>query len=107
MLRPGPQDMQAIIFDRGRQYAVDTGDSVRLDRLDAQPGDELVFDKVLAVGSTIGTPYVDGALVKARVEEHGRGQKLHVIRFKRRKDYRRKTGHRQPYTRVTISSIEG
>jgi len=97
--------MQAIILDRGRQYAVDAGDVLDLDRLDAQPGDEVVFDKVLVVGSTIGTPYVSGAVVKAKVDAHRLGRKLYVMKFRRRKDYRRKVGHRQPYTRVTISSI--
>lgn len=97
--------MQAIILDRGRQYAVDAGDVLDLDRFDAQPGDEVVFDKVLVVGETIGTPYVAGAVVKAKVDAHGLGRKLYVMKFRRRKDYRRRVGHRQPYTRVTISSI--
>ena len=98
--------MQAIIHDRGRQYLVDAGQSLLVDLLDdAEPGSEHVFEQVLVSGDKIGAPYVDGAKVTARVEGHVKGTKLYVQKFKRRKDYRRRFGHRQKYTRVTITKI--
>ena len=100
--------MQAIIQDRGRQYPVNEGESFLVDYLaDAKVGGEHVFDQVLVLGETVGTPFVAGAQVKVRVEEHVKGPKLYVEKFRRRKDYRRRVGHRQPFTRVTISSISG
>ena len=98
--------MQAIIEDRGRQYVVHDGDQIVVDHLaGAEVGSEVVFDRVLAVGDTFGTPVVEGASVKAKVVEQQRGVKIHVYKFKRRKDYRRKQGHRQPVTRLSITSI--
>ena len=98
--------MQAIIEDRGRQYVVRDGDDLLVDFLaDVEPGAELTFDKVLAVDTDIGTPTVAGATVSAKVEEHLKGKKVLVQKFKRRKDYRRLQGHRQQHTRVTITSI--
>ena len=98
--------MQAIINDRGRQYLVDAGQSLLVDLLSgAEPGSEHVFDRVMVAGERIGAPFVDGATVTARIEEHVQGPKLYVQKFKRRKDYRRRFGHRQKYTRVTITQI--
>ncbi|HZL99210.1 MAG TPA: 50S ribosomal protein L21 [Planctomycetota bacterium] len=98
--------MQAIINDRGRQYLVDAGQSLLVDLLaGAEPGSDHVFDRVLVSGDRIGAPYVDGATVTARVEAHVKGTKLYIQKFKRRKDYRRRFGHRQRYTRVTITAI--
>lgn len=98
--------MQAIINDRGRQYVVHDGDSLVVDHMpDAEPGSEVVFDRILAVGQTFGQPTVDGAAVKGVVAEHFRGKKLVVEKFRRRKDYKRRMGHRQQYTRLTITSI--
>ncbi len=100
--------MQAIIEDRGRQYVVHDGDSIRVDHLgETEVGAEIVFDKVLALGDTFGAPTIDGANVKAVVDKHGKGKKLMVYKFRRRKDYRRKQGHRQDYTWLTITSING
>lgn len=100
--------VKAIINDRGRQYVVESDDELVIDHLpDVAEGDEVVFDQVLALGDTIGTPHVAGATVKATVKAHEKGQKLHVYKFKRRKDYRRKMGQRQTHTRVTIGSIDG
>ena len=100
--------MQAIIQDRGRQYLVHDGDTLLVDLLDGvEPGVEHVFDQVLSLGETIGAPYVSGAKVTAKVDRHVQGAKLHVMKFKRRKDYRRRVGHRQRYTQVTISGISG
>jgi large subunit ribosomal protein L21 len=98
--------VQAIINDRGRQYLVDAGQSLLVDLLaGAEPGSEHVFDRVMVSGDRIGAPFVDGAKVTARVEAHVQGEKLFVQKFKRRKDYRRRFGHRQRYTRVTITQI--
>ena len=98
--------MKAIIEDRGRQYLVDGGETILIDHLaDAEPGSEHVFDKVLVLGDDVGTPYVSGASVKSEIVGHVKGPKLTVQKFKRRKDYRRRNGHRQTFTRVTISKI--
>ncbi len=98
--------MQAIIEDRGRQYLVSTGESLLVDRMpDAAPGSQHVFDHVLMVDGRFGAPFVAGAKVTATIDGEHRSAKLHVHKFRRRKDYRRRTGHRQLYTRLTISSI--
>lgn len=98
--------MHAIIEDRGRQFVVRDGDTFRIDHMaDVQVGADVVFDKVLAVGETMGTPVVTGASVTAVVKEHSKGKKILVQKFKRRKDYRRKQGHRQTYTWLTVTAI--
>jgi large subunit ribosomal protein L21 len=98
--------LHAIIQDRGRQYLVDKGQSLLVDHLaSAEPGSVHVFERVLVAGDRIGSPFVDGAAVEARIDEHVRGPKLIVQKFKRRKDYRRKNGHRQTFTRLTITKI--
>ncbi len=98
--------VKAIIQDRGRQYVVEADEELVIDHLPGvAEGDEVVFDKVLALGDTIGAPLVDGASVKATVKAHEKGKKIHVYKFRRRKDYRRKQGHRQAHTRVTIGSV--
>jgi large subunit ribosomal protein L21 len=98
--------VQAIIDDRGRQYVVHDGDSLVVDLMpSAEVGTEVVFDRVLAVDKTFGTPTVDGASVQGVVAEHFKGKKILVQKFKRRKDYRRKQGHRQQHTRLTITGI--
>ena len=100
--------MHAIIEDRGRQYLVHDGDTLLVDHLAAaRPGSQFVFDQVLVLGTTVGAPLVKGAAVTANVIGHEKGAKLTVQKFKRRKDYRRKNGHRQTWTRVTIASIKG
>jgi large subunit ribosomal protein L21 len=100
--------VQAIISDRGRQYPVKDGDTLVVDLIaDAKPGSQHVFEQVLVLGDTIGAPFVKGASVTARIEAHVRGPKIYVEKFRRRKDYRRRVGHRQSYTRVTIGAIAG
>jgi large subunit ribosomal protein L21 len=104
----------AIIEDSGTQIKVSSGDVIDIDVRDLADGENtLTFDLVLAVGSTdgddpavIGTPYVDGATVTAEVLERIKARKIDVIKFKRRKGYRRKFGHRQPYLRVKIGEIK-
>ncbi len=105
--------MYAIIEDSGTQIKVATGDVVDLDLRDAAPSDTITFDRVLLISAgdsapaTIGTPYIKGAQVKAEVLEEIKGEKIDVIKFKRRKGYRVKTGHRQRYLRVRIGEITG
>lgn len=101
--------MHAIIKTGGKQYRVETGDKLDVESLANEPGGEVEFSEVLLLSDAdsveIGTPYVEGARVTARVLEHGRGPKIRVIKFKRRKKYRRQMGHRQNYTRVEITDI--
>lgn len=100
---------QAIIKTGGKQYRVAVGDKLRIEKLTSEVGSEVSFDEVLLVGSgegvRVGTPVVEGAKVNAVVKSHGRGKKLIVYKFRRRKNYRRKNGHRQPYTEVEITAI--
>jgi len=102
--------MYAIIEDQGRQYTVRAGDVIRIDRKDANEKEQVTFDRVLLVRSDddarVGTPTVDGAKVTATVLGEVKGAKIVVRKFKRRKNYRRKQGHRQRYTQVRIDSIE-
>ena len=102
--------MYAIIEDGGRQYKVEQGQELNVDYREAAAGDELKFDQVLALrddsGVTLGTPVVDGAVVTAEVVSVTQGPKLTIRRFRRRKNSRRKIGHRQLYTTVLISKIE-
>ena len=104
--------MYAIIEDSGSQLKVAEGDVVEIDPRERPENDSIVFDRVLAIGdqekaARIGTPYLEGASVKAEVLDEIRGEKLHIVKYKRRKGYRRKIGHRQPYLRVKIGAIEG
>lgn len=101
--------MYAVIKTGGKQYRVSEGDRLRVEMLDVEAGSEISFDQVLLVGSgdsvKVGTPLVSGAVVKAQVEDHGRGDKIVIIKFRRRKHYRKKQGHRQYYTQVKITGI--
>lgn len=99
----------AIIETGGKQYRVKEGDRITVERLATEAGDDVTIDRVLMVGgdgsTRIGTPVVDGASVTAHVDEHFRGEKLIIFKFKAKKRYRRKTGHRQELTRLTITGI--
>lgn len=101
--------MYAIIKTGGKQYRVSEGDRLRVESLDVEAGSEISFDQVLLVGSgdsvKVGTPLVAGAVVKGVAELHGRGDKIIIIKFRRRKHYRKKQGHRQNYTLVKITGI--
>ena len=101
--------MNAIIVTGGKQYKVAEGDVVYIEKLDQEAGDTVKFDQVLAVidgeKATIGTPVVAGAKVDASVVKNGKGKKVIVFKYKPKKGYRRKQGHRQPYTKVTIGKI--
>lgn len=103
--------MYAIIKTGGKQYRVAKDDVIEIEKLkDKTTNDEVVFDQVLAVGEgadlKIGAPVVDGATVKAEVVEAGKSDKVIVYKYKAKKDYRRKQGHRQPYMKVKVTAIE-
>lgn len=101
----------AVIATGGKQYRVKVGDRIQVERLHAKAGSDLTIDQVLLLGgdgsTRIGTPVVDGASVTAHIDEHGRGDKIVVFKFKAKKRYRRRTGHRQELTRLTITGISG
>ena len=103
--------MYAIIRDRGMQYRVEKGQVLEVALLDAEPGSQLELGEVLLVGgddrTVVGTPLVSGAKVLAKVLGDAKGEKIVVFRYKNKKRYRRRTGHRQKYTRITISEIVG
>ena len=100
--------MYAIVEDSGTQIKVSTGDILEVDLRDVE-GDTITLDNVLMIGgegeTTLGTPYIDGASVAVEVLEEVKGDKIDVIKFKRRKGYRRKTGHRQRYLKVKVGEI--
>lgn len=102
--------MYAIIETGGKQYKVQEGDVLFIEKLDAGEGESVEFNRVLAIsngeGLVTGTPIVSNASVSAKVEKHGKGQKIIVYKYKAKKNYRRKQGHRQPYTRVVIEKIQ-
>ena len=101
--------MYAIIADGGRQYKVEEGQTLEIDLREANPGDEITFDRVLAVsddsGFRLGQPEVSGAAVSAKVLDQTKGKKIYVQKFRRRKNSKRRTGHRQQYLRVRIEKI--
>lgn len=101
--------MYAIIETGGKQYRVQEGDVLFIEKLNVEAGDAVEFDKVLAVSNgeelTVGAPVVEGAKVEATVEKNGKGKKIIVYKYKAKKDYRKKQGHRQPYTKVVINKI--
>ncbi|MEE4204150.1 MAG: 50S ribosomal protein L21 [Halieaceae bacterium] len=103
--------MYAVIESGGKQHRVTEGELLKLEKLDAATGDTVEFDRVLMVGAgedvKIGTPVVEGGKVTAEVVSHGRGEKIRIVKFNRRKHYRNETGHRQWYTEVKITGISG
>ncbi len=103
--------MYAVIKTGGKQYVVNEGDTIKVEKLSGEVGSTIELGEVLAVGAgdsvKVGTPVVEGASVTAQVLEHDRGKKVIVFKKKRRKGYARKQGHRQDYTSLKISSIKG
>ena len=99
----------AIIATGGKQYRVSQGDIVYIEKLDLQEGSEVTFPVLMLGGDTItsGTPEIQGASVTGTVLQHGRGEKIIVFKYKSKKNYRRKQGHRQPFTKVEITAIKG
>jgi large subunit ribosomal protein L21 len=103
--------MYAVVRTGGKQVRVEPGASVRVEKLDGQVGDEISLDEVLLVGGEgdlkIGAPLVDGARVVGVITDQGRGPKITIFKAKRRKQYRRKQGHRQAYTEIRVDRVEG
>lgn len=103
--------MYAIIKTGGKQYRVQEGDNIFVEKLTSDVDSEVVFDQVLAVVNDgdvkVGTPVVEGAKVTAKVLEQGKEKKIRIFKYKAKSNYRRRQGHRQPYTKVTIEKIEG
>lgn len=101
--------MYAVIESGGKQHRVTEGEVLRLEKLDAAAGDKVSFDKVLLLADgdkvTFGKPYVDGAAVAAEVVEQGRGDKVKIVKFRRRKHHQKEMGHRQYFTEVRITGI--
>lgn len=103
--------MYAVFRTGGKQYRASEGDRLRVERLDAGVGDAVAFDEVLLVGEgadlKVGSPLIKNGKVEGKVTAQGRGKKIEVVKFKRRKNYKRQHGHRQYYTEVEITSISG
>lgn len=101
----------AIIKTGGKQYRVKNGETLRVEKLEGEPGAKIEFDEVLLVGEgdavKIGTPNLSGAKVTGEIVRQGKGPKLIVYKYRRRKNYRRKNGHRQPFTEIKITGVAG
>ena len=101
--------MYAVVKTGGKQYRVSAGEKLRIEQIGAEVGQEIVLDQVLLVADgealKMGAPLVSGATVKAKVLSHGRGDKVHVFKMRRRKHYRKSQGHRQNYTEIEILGI--
>ncbi|OGH82938.1 MAG: 50S ribosomal protein L21 [Candidatus Magasanikbacteria bacterium RIFOXYB1_FULL_40_15] len=104
--------MYAVIETGGKQYLIKSGDTLKVEKLDAEAGKEFVFDKVLLLAEDdgtdvkIGMPYLDGVSISAEVMEQGRNKKIRVVKFKRKVRYRRVAGHRQHFTKVKVKEAE-
>ncbi|MCI8438563.1 MAG: 50S ribosomal protein L21 [Oscillospiraceae bacterium] len=101
--------MHAIIVTGGKQYKVAEGETLFIEKLPNEAGDQVVFGEVLAIldgdSATIGTPTVSGASVEAKVVKNGKGKKIRIFKYNPKKGYRKRQGHRQPYTKVEITKI--
>lgn len=101
--------MKAVIVTGGKQYTVSEGDVLFIEKLNAEAESAVKFDQVLAVldgeNSKVGTPVVEGASVEAKVVKNGKGKKITILRYKAKKNEKKKIGHRQPYTKVEITKI--
>ena len=103
--------MYAVIQTGGKQYRVTEGDSLKVETLPVETGGEIEFDQVLLIqsdaGINIGKPFIEGGKVTATVKAHGRHKKVHIIKFRRRKHYMKRQGHRQNFTEILITGISG
>lgn len=101
--------MYAIFVTGGKQYKASEGDVLYIEKLEVAANETIIFDKVLLASGDdfikTGSPYLDGATVEAKLEKNGRGKKIHVFKFKAKKNYRRRIGHRQPYSKITITAV--
>ena len=102
--------MYAVIETGGKQYKVEQGDVIYIEKLAVEADETVTFDKVIAIGADeikVGTPYVDGAKVTCKVEKQGKDRKIRIFKYKAKKgSTRRRQGHRQPYTKLSVESIE-
>jgi large subunit ribosomal protein L21 len=105
------KDMYAVIETGGKQHRVVEGELLKVEKIEAETGSTIDFDRVLMVGEgesiKVGTPVVDGAKVSAEIVQHGRGDKVTIIKFKRRKHHMKRQGHRQWFTEIKITAING
>ena len=103
--------MYAVIKTGGKQYRVSVGDTISVERLASEAGNDVTLDEVLFIGgdgaTKVGTPVVEGASVSATIDDHFRGEKLVIFKYKAKKRYRRRTGHRQNLTRIEVTEIVG
>jgi large subunit ribosomal protein L21 len=98
--------MKAVIETGGKQYYVEEGSVIYVEKLDAEVGSKIKFDRVLMVNDVLGKPYVANATVEGEVVKHGKNKKIIVFKYNQKKKYRKTQGHRQPYTKVEIKSIK-
>jgi len=102
--------MYAVIKTGGKQYCVTPGEQLQVEKIPGEVGDAVTFDQVLLTSEgdavQVGRPFIENAKVVARIARHGKGRKIVVFKYKRRKNYRRKRGHRQPFTLIRIENIE-
>lgn len=98
--------MKAVIKTGGKQYCVEEGSIIYIEKLDVEAGQKVVFDEVLMANGVVGTPTVKGATVTGEVIKHGKNKKVIVFKYLPKKKSRKKQGHRQPYTKVEIKSIK-
>lgn len=98
--------MKAVIETGGKQYLVEEGSVIFVEKLDTEAGKTVTFDKVLMVNDEVGMPYVTGAKVEGEVVKHGKEKKIIVYHYRQKKKFRKRQGHRQPYTKVEIKSIK-
>ena len=109
LIKGGATNMYAIIKTGGKQFKVEEGQDIFVEKLDGEAGDSVIFDEVLFVGgdnTVVGNPFIKGASVEGTIEKQGRGKKVTTFKYRRRKDSHTKKGHRQPYTKVSITSIK-
>ena len=97
--------MKAVIETGGKQYRVSEGSIIYVEKLDCESGKTYTFDKVIMVDNKVGTPYVNGASVEAKVEKHGKNKKIVIFKYFPKKSSHKKQGHRQPYTKLVITKI--
>ena len=102
--------MYAVVETGGKQYTVKEGDTTRIEKIQGSPGEEVLLDKILLIGGgeqvRVGSPFIDDAKIRAEIMTQERSRKIVVFKFKRRKNIRKKQGHRQPFTGIRIKAIE-
>lgn len=97
--------MKAVFVTGGKQQYVSEGDTIYVEKIDGEVGSEVSFDEVLMVDDTVGTPFVKGAKVVCTIEKQGKAKKIVIFKYRPKKKYRNKKGHRQPYTKLVVNKI--